>query len=322
MTSSENKHTTREYISRINRVIDFVELHINQSYTLADLAGIANFSKFHFSRIFQALTGESPFQFILRIKLQKAASYLCNNPDMTISDIAYNCGFSDISIFSRNFKGQFGSSPTEYRISKKQAQSNLSQTEGKKDQTDSNLQQARDGISIYFCSNTNTIKWRTNMKLNKNVEVKNLPAMTVAYIRYTGSYQGNEKPFETLFNKLFTWAGPRKLLGPQSKAIVVYHDDPNVTDPEKQRMSVAVTVSAGTKTEGEFGNMEIAAGNYVVARFELTSADFTEAWTWLYGTWFPSSGYQPDDGPCFEMYAGQPHNGKITVDICVPVKPI
>lgn len=321
-----NSHLSdnREYTARINRVLDHIELHIDQPFTLSELAGIANFSKFHFSRIFQSMTSESPFQFILRVRLQKAATYLCNNPSLNISEIAYRSGFSDISVFSRNFKGMFGFSPTGYRknILEKQKVSNSSQYHGNEDQNLSNIQQARESISMYYCSNSNTIKWRTNMKLNKSVEVKELPAITVAYIRYTGTYQGNEKLFESLFNKLFTWAGPRKLLGPQSKAIVIYHDDPNVTDPEKQRMSVAVNVPAGTKTDGEFGSMEIAAGNYVVARFELTSADFTEAWNWLYGSWLPSSGYQPDDGPCFEMYAGQPKNGKLTVDICVPVKPL
>ena len=161
------------------------------------------------------------------------------------------------------------------------------------------------------------------MKLNKSVEVTELPKMTVAYIRHIGPYQGDDKLFESIWNRLFSWAGPRGLIGGQDfKSLVIYHDDPNVTNDDKLRMSVCITVPPETKTDGEIGKMEIEAAKYVVARFELTAQDFQEAWEWVYGQWFPTSGYQPDDKPCFEMYPEEPKDGKFTVDICVPVKPI
>ncbi|MDD4800588.1 MAG: GyrI-like domain-containing protein [Proteiniphilum sp.] len=81
------------------------------------------------------------------------------------------------------------------------------------------------------------------MKLNKGVEVKNLPDMTVAYIRHTGSYKGNEKLFKILWNELLKWAEPRNLVGGKDfKALVVYHDDPFITHEDKLRMSVCFTV--------------------------------------------------------------------------------
>lgn len=161
------------------------------------------------------------------------------------------------------------------------------------------------------------------MELNKSVEVKDLPEMTLAYVRHTGPYQGDEGLFERLFQKLFTWAGPRKLLEqPDLKSIVVYHDDPNVTEEDKLRMSVSITVPPDTKVAGEVGKMRIAADEYVIARFVLNAQEYHEAWSWLYGSWFPQSGYQPDDGACFEMYTEEPKDGRMTVDICVPVKPL
>lgn len=81
-----------------------------------------------------------------------------------------------------------------------------------------------------------------------------------------------------------------------------------------------MTVPADTKTEGEIGKLTLDAGLYGIGRFELSSADFGEAWDWLYGSWLPASGYEPDDRPCFEMYVGEPKNGIFTVDICVPLK--
>ncbi|MBN1199973.1 MAG: GyrI-like domain-containing protein, partial [Bacteroidales bacterium] len=147
---------------------------------------------------------------------------------------------------------------------------------------------------------------------------------TVAYLRHTGPYQGNEQLFQHLTEELCRWAGPRNLLGnPDAKILVIYHDDPNVTEQDKLRLSMCLTVAEETKVDGKIGKMEIAGGTYAVGRFEVTSQEFGEAWNWLYGSWLPQSGYQPDDGPCFEMYPEEPKEGeKIKVDICVPVKPL
>lgn len=162
------------------------------------------------------------------------------------------------------------------------------------------------------------------MNLNKSMEVKQLPKRSVAYLRHTGPYQGNEKLFQQLTEELCRWAGPRGLLNnPEMMILVVYHDDPKVTEPDKLRLSMCIPVPENTKVDGKIGLMEIAGGTYAVGRFEVGGQEFGEAWDWLYGTWFPQSGYQPDDGPCFEMYPEEPQPGeKIRVDICVPVIPL
>lgn len=305
-------HLENEYTARINQTFDYIEANLDRQFTLEELARTANFSKFHFNRIFKALVGETPFEFILRLRLEKAASLMVVSLRESITEIAFRCGFSDISIFSRNFKSRFGISASQYRREK----SNLSQA-------NSNPVQAGEKPSMYFGTDFKTIKWRTNMKLNKSVEVRELPKMTVAYIRHTGPYKGNEKLFEGLWNRLFAWAGPRGLIGgPHFQSLIVYHDDPNVTIEDKLRMSVCITVPPDTGVDGEVGKMDIEAAKYVVARFEVRANEFQEAWDWVYGQWLPGSGYQPDDKPCFEVYPEEPKNGKFTVDICVPVKPM
>ena len=161
------------------------------------------------------------------------------------------------------------------------------------------------------------------MKENKSVEVKIIPEMTLAYIRHIGPYQGNENLFENLWNRLFAWAGPRGLLGQKDlKSLIIYHDDPNVTNEEKLRMSLCISVPENTEVGGEIGKMTLESANYVIARFELDASQFGEAWNWVYAQWLPQSGYQPDDKPCFEMYPEEPKNGLFTVEICVPVKPM
>ena len=161
------------------------------------------------------------------------------------------------------------------------------------------------------------------MEINKSTEVKELPEMTVAYVRHIGPYKGDSKLFEKLFTRLFTWAGPRGLTGqPGMKSLIIYHDDPEVTEAEKLRVSVSIPVPENTKVDGEIGKMTVKGGKYLVARFELSPDKFQEAWSWVFGTWFPTSGYQPDDGPAFEIYPEECAKEKCVVDICVPVKPL
>jgi AraC family transcriptional regulator len=312
---SEPKQLNTEYISRINKTFDYIELNLEKSMSLEELADVANFSKFHFNRIFHSIVGETPFQFILRLRLEKAASLILASRNKPISEIAYRCGFSDISVFSRNFTNYFKTSASQYRKQRLQI-SNISQL-------NSNPEQHYDNPEIYLCPDLQTIKWRTNMKLNKSMEVKELPKMAVAYVRNIGPYNGDQKMFQDLRNKLFTWAGAKGLfMGNGFKFLVLYHDDPNVALGENLRMSLCLTVPPETKVDGEIGKMEIEAGKYAIARFELTGQEFQLAWNWVYGQWLPVSGYQPDDKPYFEMYTDEPKDGNYVIDFCVPVKPI
>lgn len=350
MQSIEYNTLTFEYQSRINRVMDYIEANLAETHTLEQLAHVALFSKYHFHRIFQAMTGETPFQFLTRLRVEKAASLLLYSPSLTISEIGYQCGFSTPALFSRTFRQFFTVSPGQWR--KKGTNGHyetpppsFDQNTGNKDgkvrnngfpggnpgQSDRNFRQihrnegqTRGDISMYICPETKTLKWRTNMELNKSMEVKKLPTMTVAYIRHTGPYQGNSPLFGKLIGELCTWAGPRGLLQHNDMGIIIiYHDDPKVTEQEKLRMSVSIKVAPDTKVDGKIGKMEVPAGTYAVGRFEVGETEFGQAWEWLYGTWLPQSGYQPDDGPCFEVYPEEGKPGeKFKVDLCVPVKPL
>lgn len=310
-----NPTIVREYKARINKTLDYIESNLDNQFTLDELALVANFSKFHFHRIFLGVIGETPFQFINRLRLQRATTFLMMNQRLSVSELAVQCGYTDISVFSRNFKQHFGTSPTSWR-KQMLTESNLSQI-------NRNPEKVKEELSAYFCFHTKSLKWKTNMELNKSIEINQLPDMTVAYVRHIGPYKGNEELFRGLWQKLMIWAGPRGLMAqPDLKSLAIYHDDPNITDDMKLRTSICITVPEDTKVDGEVGKMKVEGGQYVVARFIVQTHQFAEAWNWVYASWFPASGYQPDDKPCFELYTEEPKDGKFTVDICVPVKPL
>jgi len=159
-------------------------------------------------------------------------------------------------------------------------------------------------------------------KLSYKVEVKDLPELTVAYARHVGPFREIPEAFE----RLGRWAGPRGLFSvPGASVLAVYHDSPETAEEAKLRSSACVTVPPGTEVSGDINLMTVPGGKFAVARFEIRPDQFGEAWDALMGEWFPSSGWQPDDRMCYEVYLEEPKNhpeGKFVIEICEPVRPL
>ncbi len=295
----------REYVSRINRVIDYISGNLDGDLSLARLAREASFSPFHFHRIFHAMVGETLNGFIRRVRIEHAAGLLVACPARPITGIALDCGFSGSAAFARAFKERFGKSASEFRKSK------IRKTESKR---------GKDfGSASLYIDGTRPERQR---KISMEVEVKQMPEMHVAYVRNIGLYNTIGKAFE----RLMQWAGPRNLLQfPKTKSLGVYHDDPKVTDPDKLRADACITVPEDTEVDGDIGKTTIPGGLFAVAHVEITKDQFTESWDKLMGEWLPESGYQPDDRMCYELYLNDPKDhpeGKFIVDICEPVRPL
>ncbi|MBT8397381.1 MAG: AraC family transcriptional regulator [Gemmatimonadetes bacterium] len=321
MTSNEARR--KEYWARINRAVDYIEDHLGEEMTLRDIASAAFFSPFHFHRIFRSLMGEPVSGFVQRIRLERAALLLRANRQTPVTRVAMDCGYGSPAAFSRAFKTAFGCTPSQWRRGPGETSKDCTAPgkEGKETDPHTLYPSEEDGINQK--SRTRRESMAEEMKMD--VRVEDLPEQTVAYIRHVGPYQGNSELFEGLFGRLFQWAGPRNLLRfPETQILSIYHDDPEVTDDEKLRLSVGITVSPDTQVSGEVGKMTLAEGTYAQARFELDPDGYAAAWEAVYGGWLPESGYQPDDRLAFERYLNSPKEhpeGKHIVEICVPVRP-
>jgi len=99
---------------RIGDAIAHIETHYIEKMTIANLAGKSHLSQRHFTRVFQECIGRSPIEHLMHVRCQKAAELL-KGTDRTITDIAYDCGFSDSNYFARQFRKATEHAPSEYR---------------------------------------------------------------------------------------------------------------------------------------------------------------------------------------------------------------
>lgn len=315
-----------EYAARVNRVIDYVEQNLDKPLALAELAGVANFSPFHFHRIFGALVGETLGAFVGRLRVERAARMLVTSPGASVTEVALECGFTSPSSFARAFKGSFGVSASGWRAGEHRK---IRQEERKIGGALRKPGEAATRAGCYFDPRAESPTWRCEMSTEKTtlravIEVKEMPALNVVYVRHTGPY-GQAGVVPMLVKRLRQWALPRGIAGPDARLVLVAHDSPMITAEDKLRLSVCLSAPEGTRGEGEVGTMQIPGGRFAVARFEVSPAEIASAWEVVVGEWLPQSGYQPDDRLCYEEVMTSPTEhpeGKYVLAICVPVRPL
>jgi len=100
--------------TRLRRVIQHIEYHIEDDLTLDDLARVACLSAFHFSRRFAVSMGMPPHRYVSQRRLERAMEMIASG-ELPLSEIAVRSGFSSQASFSRAFRRTVGLSPGEYR---------------------------------------------------------------------------------------------------------------------------------------------------------------------------------------------------------------
>lgn len=98
----------------IRKAAEHLRQNFENDFSLDQLSGIANMSKFNFVRKFKDITGKTPREYFLDIRIMNALEYL-NNPNFRIIDVALMCGFKNHSHFSQLFRQRTGLTPKEYR---------------------------------------------------------------------------------------------------------------------------------------------------------------------------------------------------------------
>ena len=100
-------------------VEQYIRDHLEETISLEDLAEAVGYSRFHFSRLFKAVTNETACHFLMRLRVERAALLIRDvGLNLTLAEVAASCGFSDQSHLTRQFQLRMGMTPADFRKQK------------------------------------------------------------------------------------------------------------------------------------------------------------------------------------------------------------
>lgn len=101
---------------RLRRVLDFIHDNLAEDISLAAMSDMAAMSATTFSKAFRRELGASPLQYVIGARLE-LASVLLRTTRLSVAEIAWRCGYKDLSRFGQHFKRKFGGTPAAFRAS-------------------------------------------------------------------------------------------------------------------------------------------------------------------------------------------------------------
>jgi AraC family transcriptional regulator len=256
------------YADRVQRVVDYLDEHLDKELDIEALARVACFSPYHFHRIYRAFLGETVSDTVRRLRLQRAAIDLLDR-ELSIERTAFRAGYASQAAFTRAFRAEYGRPPASYRGARRLTQ----------------LDQER-----------NSTMYR--------VEPITMPKLRVAAIEHRGDYQLTSRVFE----RLMTLAATTGLLTPDTRSIAIFYDDPASVPEAELRAAVCITVPDNWAPSGELTEAHIEGGRYARIVHTGPYTELKTAYDWLYQTWLPISAEEPRDLPCIEEYLNNPRH--------------
>ncbi len=272
---------------RILRVQLFIEENLDEELSFERLAEVARLSPRHFHRIFKAIVGENVAEYVRRIRLEVGAIRL-KATTAPVTSIAFDTGYGSHEAFTRAFRRRFGVSPSDFREN-----------------------------HITPC--TSGEKNMSNDSSTRAVEIRTLPDMRVAFLRWVGPYI----ECGSTFGKLMEWGGKKGLLGPSTTTLGIYHDDPDVTPADKLRADCCITVGDDVSADGEVQIQTLTPGECAVLTHVGPYSELEASYRWFFGEWLMTSGRETSDTPPFEIYINDPSctpESELVTEICLSLK--
>ncbi len=278
------------------RLLGWIEQHLDEPLTLERIAGQAGLSPYHFSRLFTARSGRSIMAYVRGRRLVRAARRLCDEPDLKLIDLAFDCGFESQEAFTRAFKRVFGVSPGRFRSGF-----------------------AVEPIEGQYPMTLSTDRTDAVVQLP---QLATLPAFLVAGPSRTFD-EATKAEIPQLWSGLI---GALPFAG-QVKSWATYGVVSSVDQAEGCFQYMAgVGVEPGCVPPEGFAMLEVPAATYVVFRITLDGSalhpQVKRAMARIWGELIPSSGLALAGGPDFELYDGRfdPLKAGSVIDLHVPVK--
>lgn len=254
---------------RLLRVLDHIHDHPAGDLSLDALSDVAAMSRFHWHRVFRAISGETLAQAVRRIRMQRA-SYLLVMTDDPLGVIAAAVGMENLQSFSRCFSEAFLMSPAAFR--------------------------KRGELRPFVRT---PLPRRDPMH---PVTIRTEPAIRLAALPHKGAYHEISRAFQ----KLTAVMASRDLFRSAGRMIAVFYDDPQSTPEADLRSHAGFEITGRSDLSAPLEEVTLSAGRQAVLTFTGPYAGLPAAYDELFGIWLPQSGEEPADTPSFEVYLNSP----------------
>lgn len=267
------KPIPKNYQARFQRVLDYIDMHLDDQLTSDVLSGVAAFSKFHFHRQFSSLFGIAVSKYVQLKRLKRAGHQLAYR-DMSITDIAYSCGYESPEAFSRAYKTYFAQTPTDFR----------------------NSPNWERWLTTYEPLAKVRIPDMAKAYSNEDIELVDFPETRIAVLQH----KGHPKGIPNSVRKFISWRKENGLPPSRSATFNILHDNPNEVAPSEYRFDICAEIESSVK-ENDDGIVEkvIPASLCAKLRYVGSYDHLEEAVSYIYGTWLPQSSMEPRNLPLF-----------------------
>jgi AraC family transcriptional regulator len=294
------------YLSRINRVIEHILREPAGDLSLDALATLANFSPYHFHRVWKTHLGETLHAFVTRARLERSLFLLRTAPRKSLGQVALDCGFESSAHFSKVFKQHYGAAPSRVDIQDLLAR-----------------QQPRDGVpsDLRYYLKPFPIEDAPPASM---VTVERRGALRLAYVRVTGGYL-DPGSLVRGYQQLEAWADEVALDRRESLLIGMSMDDPEIVPLERCRYDFCRSITGTLRPAAGMGLTTLPASDWAVLPVKGDIALVDRAWSYLFKHWLPASGWECAALPAMEVFLAQPEQiGWEQFDLlaCVPVAPL
>lgn len=286
---------------------------LDEALDLESLAAPACMAPLHFHRVFRGLVGETPLQLHRRLRLERAAWRLAQQPD-TVLRIALDAGYETHEAFTRAFRDAYGRSLSEYR-----AWAAAAGARGPSHRLQAACGLHVGGPEVELPADPAAL-FIHHASLNMNVQIDERPELRVATLPHTGPYN----TIGSTFDRLGGIAGAAGLLSnPDAQMVAIYYDDPETVPAAQLRSAAGVTVRPGLSVAPPLQTLTLPAGRWASALHRGSYAALGDAWQRLLGQWLPASGHRLGSGECYELYLnhpGQVAEAELQTLLCVPLQ--
>ena len=272
-------NTIIDHRHRILRVTTHINNHLDKKILLEQLSDLACFSPFHFIRVFDAIMGDSPQQYVFKKRMEQAGFNLLK-VDLSVTDVTFSVAYQTPSSFCKAFNSYYGLSPRKFRDST---------------------------TEDYYHRSHNTFRSVRKVRHKaRNVllpVIKFLPPLKVIYIKNRGAKAANfveSAPHSfRKFRRKITEEGLTDMIGSQ---ISVYPYRPsNFKDP-KALSFVGATINKKIERIPGFKYLTLPAGKYAIFGHFGPFDFMVQTWNQAYSNWLPRSRQHLRDAPPVELH--------------------